>query len=505
MSHPSSREWAPFAKAAEGRGFPYWQLFFESCPIPVLLLRKKTLAIIAVNEAAVEIYGCQREILCSMDFPALAAERKVPEFHEGEMVEVRHRRREGASLFLEATPWSLEIEGEIYWLVYHVDITEKRDFENRLLQVQRLECIGALSSGVAHDLNNILAPIMMSAAMLHEELPSETRREFLSTIENSAQRGVNLLRAVLTFARGVEGTRVTINPGAVVEEVCEMIRQTFPKMITVDLNLESGLWQVVVEAAKFHQVLLNLVINARDAMAGSGRLTLRAKNVDLSLEEAAAIPGGKPGRFVVISVRDTGCGIHEEVIRDIFTPFFTTKEEGQGTGLGLPTVLGIVKGHGGFLSVESKVGEGSTFAAYLPAVEPKTLTAGGPEGEMILVVDDEPGICRMVKAILTRNGYRVMTAGDGMEAMAIYIRNPSAFKVIMADLMMPSMDGVVLARAIRRVDPSALIIATSGFEAEARLQELSAMGVTDFLRKPYQSSELLETLERVIGSSLQNS
>ncbi|HWL54086.1 MAG TPA: response regulator [Chthoniobacteraceae bacterium] len=484
----------------------YWQLFFESCPAPILLLRRPDRVIASVNDAAVRLYGYSREEWRGRRFDDLGDQPRSKPFREGRMMEIRHRRRDGSLVEAELMPWSLEVKDTGYWLVYLTDVTEKKELENRLLQVQRLECIGALSSGVAHDLNNILAPIMMSAAMLHEELSPESRGEFLSTIEQSAQRGVNLLRAVLSFSRGVQGDRAPVAPAVVIREIAEMIRQTFPKMITIVSEVADDLWKILVEATKFHQILLNLVINARDAMAHGGKLTIRAENRVLDGHAAAAFPEGKPGRYVVISVEDTGVGIPKAMKRDIFTPFFTTKAPGQGTGLGLPTVLGIIKGYGGFFDLKSEVGAGTTFTVYMPAVgesseERKPTAQGGAEGGIILVVDDEPGIRRMVTAILTRHGYKVVTACDGMEAMAAYIGNPSSFKLVLADLVMPSMDGVVLARAIKQVDAATEIIATSGFESEARLQELAALGVTRFLRKPYQASELLAMVAEVIGAS----
>ncbi len=484
----------------------YWQLFFESCPAPIFLLHREDLAVATVNDATVKLYGYSRDEWHGRFFDDLAVHPAPTVLEAGRITEVRHLRRDDGLIEAELTPWPFEVKGKAYWLVYLMDVTEKKELENRLLQMQRLECIGALSSGVAHDLNNILAPIMMSAAMLHEELSPESRCEFLSTIEQSAQRGVNLLRAVLTFSRGVEGERAHVAPATVIREIAEMIRQTFPKTIRIVSRVADDLWEILVEATKFHQVLLNLVINARDAMGHGGVLTIEAQNRKLNAVEAAALEEGKPGRYVVISVKDTGVGISEAMKRDIFTPFFTTKAPGKGTGLGLPTVLGIIKGYGGFFDLKSEVGVGTTFTVYMPAVaelteERKTAASGVTEGGLILVVDDEPGIRRMVSAILTRYGYKVVTACDGMEGMAAYIGNPASFKLVLADLIMPSMDGVVLARAIKQVDAGIEIIATSGFESESRLQELAALGVTRFLRKPYQAAELLAMVAEIVGKA----
>lgn len=271
------------------------------------------------------------------------------------------------------------------------DITERKQAEEKFLRAQRLETIGALTGGIAHDLNNILAPIMMSASLLRQESNLEAMEEWVNTIETCAQRGANLVRQLLTFGRGAEGRQISAHPKQIIEEMEKLIRVTFPKNIELSFQMPADLWPVSANPTQLDQVLLNLCVNARDAMPGGGRLTLCAENVRLNEQHAGLVPDAKPGPYVMIRLTDTGHGIPPEIKDKIFDSFFTTKEPGKGTGLGLATVLGIVKSHGGFLGVRSKVNHGSTFTIHLPAMpgkdaadfEPATRTPVGPN-ELIL-------------------------------------------------------------------------------------------------------------------------
>jgi len=248
------------------------------------------------------------------------------------------------------------------------DITERKQAEEKFLRVQRLETIGKLTGGIAHDLNNILGPIMMSVPLLRQGSKPETMEKLLNTIETCAQRGADLVRQLLTFGRGAAGRQKSVHPKPIIEEMAKLIRVTFPKNIELSFQVPADLWPVSADATQLDQVLLNLCVNARDAMPGGGRLALGAENVRLGKQHAGLLLDARPGPYVMIQLTDTGHGIPREITDKIFDPFFTTKEPGKGTGLGLATVMGIVKSHGGFLEVRSEVGQGSTFTIYLPAM-----------------------------------------------------------------------------------------------------------------------------------------
>jgi signal transduction histidine kinase len=393
-----------------------------------------------------------------------------------------------------------------------LDDTKKRaelkEAEARLLRAQRLESIGALASGIAHDLNNILAPIMMSAPMLRWGLKPEEVEKTLVSIETSAQRGADLVKQLLLFGRGVEGNRTALQLKHLIRDIVRMVRETFPKAITSESKTAPDLWTLTGDATQIHQVLLNLCVNARDAMPAGGKLALSAENIQVDERYASLAPEAKPGPYVLIRVSDTGEGIPRAIMEKIFDPFFTTKEQGRGTGLGLSTVLGIVKGHDGFLDVRSEVGKGTTFSVYLPATPnvqaptpdrvPSTTINKG-DGELVLVVDDEPEILKITEQNLERNGYRALLAHDGVEALVLFTQRKDEINAILTDLEMPVMDGVALVRAIRKLDSNVQVIASSGIGGAQGLDEkmgrLNELGVERLLTKPYGADALLQALQ----------
>ena len=394
-------------------------------------------------------------------------------------------------------------------LVLNTDITEKKRLENQFLRAQRMESIGTLAGGVAHDLNNILSPIMMSAPLLRmDELPPEDFDRLLDTIETNAQRGSDIVKQLLAFGRGIEGERVVVQLRHIIKEMVKIARETFPKSINVTAEVAENLWPIMGDPTQAHQILLNLCINARDAMPAGGSLKVIAENVQLDEHYAAQDPEAKQGPYVSIRVTDTGTGIPREIMDKIFDPFFTTKEVGKGTGLGLATVMGIVKSHGGLLHVYSEVGKGSAFNVLLPA-SPNAVAAGEQtahsalpqgEGETILVVDDEPGILGATSKLLERHNYTVLSAADGAEALTLFTRHRNDIRLILTDVMMPVMDGLALTRVIRKMAPDLCIIASSGLEHDARFDELRALGVTTSLTKPYTAEKLLRQLRELLAS-----
>jgi len=389
-------------------------------------------------------------------------------------------------------------------LKFLADVTEKKLFEKQLLRVQRLEAIGTLSSGISHDLNNILTPILMSAGLLREKLPDPRDRELMGLIEKSAQRGADIIRQLLAFSRGVEGERASLQARHLIKEMAGIVRETFPRNITLVEGAERDLWPIIADATQLHQVLMNLCVNARDAMPEGGTLTITAKNVRLAKHDTQLGAKAVDGPYVLLTVRDTGHGIPPELIDRIFEPFFTTKAVSQGTGLGLSTVLGIVRSHGGFITTYSEPGQGSSFNVYLPAVldgrilaataDTETLADGG--GETILVVDDEAAIVAAVRICLERRGYRVLTAKDGQEAIEMFSAHRADVRLVLTDVMMPVMDGLKLARALRQLDANVRVMASSGLDPAAIPEELAAGFITEFLNKPYDQRLLLAAIQR---------
>ena len=388
-------------------------------------------------------------------------------------------------------------------LVINTDLTETKKLESQFLRAQRLEAIGTLASGIAHDLNNILAPILMSVGFLRKGNANPETESFLNIIETSAERGAGIVKQVLTFARGVEGDRVRLEPKNLVDELAKIMVQTFPRNIDIQIQMPPDLWPVAADATQLHQVLLNLCVNARDATPPGGRITVSAKNVDVDRHLVAMNPGAQVGPHVAFSVADTGAGMSAETMQKIFDPFFTTKEVGKGTGLGLATVVGIVKSHAGFLTLKSYLGVGSTFTVFIPAAQQTEAPSGPAEagpisdggGRRVLLVDDEPAIREAVGYTLQASGYRVFTAEDGTDALALYHQRRSEIDIVLTDISMGQMDGVTLARALKKLNPNVRVIVSSGHFQKENVTILESIGVTTFLDKPYTADKLLRSLQ----------
>ena len=393
-------------------------------------------------------------------------------------------------------------------LIINTDITEQKKIEEQFLRAQRLESIGTLASGVAHDLNNILVPILMAAPLLRGDMPAGERENLLAIVESSAERGASIVKQVLTFARGADGDRLLLQPIYLVQEIVKIAEETFPKSVAVRTAYPEDLWTIVADPTQLHQVLLNLCINARDAMPTGGTLTLALENFEVDDHYASMTPGAKAGPHVLLEVSDTGTGIPREIIDKIFDPFFTTKELGQGTGLGLSTVIGIVKSHGGFVSVYSEIGRGTTFKVFLPANRSELPAAQTAEaaplppahGELLLIVDDEKPILQVAQALLEGHGYQVLTAGDATEALAIFALRMEEIKLVLTDLAMPFMDGIAFIRTLQKMKPDVRVIASTGRGGqEEHANDFAALNVRASLTKPYNKDKLLKTLHDALS------
>jgi two-component system cell cycle sensor histidine kinase/response regulator CckA len=383
------------------------------------------------------------------------------------------------------------------------DITEKKQLEAQFLRAQRMESIGTLASGIAHDLNNVLTPILMTAQLLETQLHDDYSKRLLPILITNARRGASLVKQVLSFARGLEGKFTLIQIKHIVTEIKQILTETFPKSITINTDIPTNLGTLCGDATQLHQVLMNLCVNARDAMPQGGTLTISAKTIFIDENYARLNLDAKVGSYIFLMVTDTGTGVSSEILDRIFEPFFTTKEIGKGTGLGLSTVIGIIKSHGGFVKVYSEVGVGTQFQIYFPAVDiPETLPivkSSLPKGygELILVVDDEMAIREITKASLEAYNYQAITASNGIEAVAIYAEHHDRISVVLTDMMMPSMDGPTTIRTLQKINPDVKIIAVSGLASSDKMVQSAGTGVKTFLSKPYTTQELLESIEQV--------
>jgi PAS domain S-box-containing protein len=474
-------------------------------------------SILSWNQGAQRVYGwTQAEALgkkagelLGTGQPADIGAIRQEILERGEWIgELAQRTRDGR-LIVVASHWTLL--GEDRWyascVLINIDITEKKKLEAHSLRAQRLESIGTLAGGIAHDLNNALTPVLMALKLLQRNRPEADRQTLLATALASVERGAEMVRHLLGFARGSEGERERVELPAVLAEVRALLEHTLPKSIALQFRVAPKLWAVTGDSTQLSQVLMNLAVNARDAMPQGGQLLIEASDVFLDETFTRTQPQARPGPHVCLRVTDTGTGIPPELLDRIFDPFFTTKEQGKGTGLGLSTVLGIVRGHGGFVNVYSEVGRGTQIAAYLPAQEvpasatpaPARLDLPPAQGELILLVDDEPLILLAARAMLEVSGYRTLTAGSGAEAVRHLEQHGEQVRAVLLDMMMPQMDGRATLRALRALQPQVRVVATSGLATPDRVAEVLADGANAFLQKPYTEEQLLHSLASVLA------
>lgn len=468
------------------------------------------------NKGAERIYGWLAEeaagrsiseLLCAGDsaqvMEAIAALEKADEWKS----EWQQTTRRAEPIIVESR-WTLvrnEKGVPDYYLVTNTDITEQKRAEEHLFRAQRMESIGTLAGGIAHDLNNILSPIIMGIDMMQLNQVDEETGRWLAIMKENAERGADLVKQVLTFARGMDGERISVQLKHIVKDLVGVLKETLPKSIAVKYDVETELWTISADPTQIHQVLMNVCINARDAMPSGGTLTIKAKNVSIDENYARMNIDAEPGNYARLTVADTGTGMTRDVLQWIFDPFFTTKEIGKGTGLGLATTLTIVKSHGGFINVYSEPSKGTRFSIYLPSaeagkemeIEPKNVLPRG-HGELVLVVDDEINIRSVTEATLTKFGYRAITAIDGTDALAVYSQQKKKIAAVLTDMAMPYMGGTALIRALRKIDPKIKIIAMSGLMSEGQTAELTNLNVNAVLSKPFTAETLLTTLASIL-------
>ncbi len=482
-----------------------------------IVVRNREHRILFWNKGATRLYGWteieaigRKALDLHGKHTPLYEEARLTVLEKGEWTgELQQVTKDGREIIVQSR-WALERgdRGEPKSiLVIDTDITEKKKLEEQFLRAQRMESIGTLAGGIAHDLNNVLTPILLSINVLRKKLSDDHSQKIIQLLDSSARRGASMVKQVLTFARGVEGERGVLQPKHLIREMEAIAGETFPKSIKITARVAKDLWTIVGDSTQIHQVLLNLCVNARDAMLEGGELTLNAENTTLDENASQMHPDAKPGPYVLIRASDTGVGIAPEIIERIFDPFFTTKEQGKGTGLGLSTTLGIVKGHDGFLLVESEVGKGATFKVYFPAVEAAEaqqtakaiMELPRAHGESILVIDDELTIREITKATLQTFGYRVLTATNGKDALDLFALNKDSIKAVVCDMMMPTMDGPATIRALQEIRSDVAIMAVTGLMDEQKPVFSSDNGQITILQKPYTTEKLLMTLQETIS------
>ena len=479
---------------------------------------------VRVNEANARLFGLHspNEMIGKTDFDffsqehaqkAYADEQRIMETGEPMIgVEEKETWPDGHITWVSTTKMPLRDElGCITGIVgISRDITEKKQFEEQALRAQRLDNIGLLAGGIAHDLNNALAPIIMAGPLLHQYLSDPGAQRMLGIVEQSSMRGAALVRQMVSFARGSGTEMQLLQISRVLREVIDLAKSTFPRSIRIESHLPNDLWPVMSDPTRIHQVFVNLCVNARDAMPDGGELTLSAANRTLDAGAEKISPEARPGEFLAVEVCDTGTGIAPEVMEKIWEPFFTTKALGKGTGLGLSTVRNIVRQHNGFVTVQTsytlKSPHGSTFTVYLPAAkgEKKREPSAHPfesqsgNGELILVVDDEKPVCELTSKILIRFGYKVVKASDGVEAIAAFVPRSAEVRLLITDLEMPIVNGLALATALRRLKPELPIVAMSG--GNSQNDEMHKQFTTTFLAKPFEGETLLSIVRRALDA-----
>jgi PAS domain S-box-containing protein len=478
---------------------------------------------IFVNDAACASLGYLREELLSMtvhdidpNFPAVIWPKHWEEVRErgSFMIESRHRTKDGRIFPVEITVNYLKFEGREYNCAFARDITERKEAEKereqmqaQFRQAQKMEAVGTLAGGIAHDFNNLLQAVQGYAQLLQmRKGEDESGQRELSQIIRAAERGADLTQQLLTFSRKVESALRPTDLNHEVESVRLLLERTIPKMIQMEFHLAADLKIVEADPGQVEQILMNLAVNAKDAMPEGGKLIVETANVTLDVDYCMIHPEAQPGEYVQLTVSDTGHGMNSKTLEHIFEPFYTTKETGKGTGLGLATVYGIVKSHKGHITCRSEPGEGTTFRAYFPAIkseekiiralEPVAAARGGKE--TILLVDDEDPIRILGTQILEEFGYTVLTAADGESALELYQEEHEKIGLVILDLIMPGMGGKRCLSEILKVNPKARVAIASGYSPDGPTREVLKNGAKGFVSKPYDIRQMLHVVREVL-------
>lgn len=496
------------------------RLLFAESPIGIGIVQDGKY--VYVNPALIKAMGCNEanEIVGRSPLDFIAPEDRDLVRQRGRMrlegretaanYQVRGIRNNSERFDVSIWPKRIDYSDRFALLCFVLDVSEENKLRSQLIQAQKMEAIGTLAGGVAHDFNNILQVVLgYSDLLLTDKTLDKTRQENLRKVYTSAQRGAELVKRLLTFSRKSDAHPRILNLNDEVTQVKKLLERTIPKMISIELRLEDDLPVIKADSGQVEQILLNLAVNAKDAIPEEGgRITIETKTVVLDDQHCEVHVVTKPGPHVILSVSDTGHGMTQETLEHIFEPFFTTKEVGKGTGLGLAMVYGIVQQQGGYISCESKPDYGTTFRMYFPVVsteleenveESSSVVVGG--SETVLWVDDEEFVCDMGKQFLTPAGYTLLTATRGKEAIEIYSKQPSEISLVILDLIMPEMGGVRCLEELVRINPQVKVIVSSGFVSDETEKNVKTLGAKGFITKPYNIKQLLKTVREILDEN----
>jgi two-component system, cell cycle sensor histidine kinase and response regulator CckA len=495
-----------------------YRLLFARNPQPMWVFDSETLAFLEVNDAAIHHYGYAREEFLAMTIKDIRPAEDVPKLlanvseatplHEEAGI-WKHRTKDGTIIDVEINAHELTFYGRPAQMVLAYDVTERRLLEEQLRQSQKMEAVGQLAGGIAHDFNNLLTVITGYSDLTLRRLDKESPfRSSLEEIKKAGERAASLTRQLLAFSRKQVLQPKVLQLNAIVADVDKMLRRLIGEDIDPLTLLEPSLGQIKADPGQIEQVILNLAVNARDAMPQGGKLTIETDNVYLDNQYARRHTAIQPGQYVMLAVSDTGCGIDAETQMRIFEPFFTTKEQGKGTGLGLSTVYGIVKQSGGHLWVYSEVGKGTTFKIYLPRVdgvnerdEARDTMAKLPQGrETVLLTEDEEQVRQMIQMILEMNGYHVLAASGGEEALALYKQHEGQIDLIITDVVMPQMSGRELAQSLEVLHPGIKVLYMSGYTDDAIVRHGLLDQEIAFLQKPFTPDALMRKVREVLDA-----
>lgn len=386
------------------------------------------------------------------------------------------------------------------------DITEKHALEECYVRAQRLESLSTLAAGVAHDLNNVFTPVTMAVELLRSvELPPDELADLLKTVDSSIEHGAAIIKQLVAFGKGAEGENIVFQPKHLIREVVNIVQKTFPQGIEIHSEVPRESWVIRGDQIQFHQLLMNLFLNARDAMPNGGSIHIRSDNVTIDEHFPSIDVDLEPGRYIQVTVEDNGEGMEKEIQEKVFEPFFTTRPVGRGSGLGLTNVLGIVKSFNGFIQCQSELEKGTKFEVFLPAVFENELEHAAYDpadhqgnGETILIVDDEEAVRDTTQKLLVQNGYKTLKAVDGVDAISVYGRNQDHIKIVVTDLKMPNMDGISLVRILRNMNPDLPILVVSGHPDEHDTELLQPYSSIHLLEKPHKSGDLLHSVHSLL-------
>ena len=491
-----------------------YRLLFEASPLPMWVYDAASLRFLAVNEAAVRHYGYTRAEFLSMTIkdirPREDVDRLIADLHRaggpGSPLRGtwRHQRKDATVIDVEITAGRVVMEGRRAALVLAHDVTERRRLEERLAQAEKMEAIGRLAGGVAHDFNNLLTVISGYTELLLAR-PETTGRDQLGEIAHAAEQAAALTRQLLAFSRRQVLHPTVLDLDEIVAGMEPMVRRIIGDDVNVGVRLAGDLPAIEADQAQLERVILNLAANARDAMPDGGRLTIETAAVELDEDYVASRGDGTPGANVLLAVSDTGVGMSEDVRRHLFEPFFTTKEPGAGTGLGLATVFGVVKQSGGSIYVYSEEGRGTTFKIYLPAAPGHAAPDSGAGEEQaergtetIVLVEDDESVRNLVQVMLESKGYRVLAAAGAEEAERLCAERAGDVDLLLSDVVMPEVNGRVLAELLAAASPSLRVLFMSGYSDEAVYRHGEISPDAAFIEKPFTDRTLARKVREVL-------